>query len=735
MAHSIYSGPCRDWRRAPKVRCAGAALVWAGVISLLLSSLSLLGCTFSRCASLGSVAFGHLPFRVESRRRSLRRRGVIALRQKPMHCPDLAVIDPESTKFLELDDAGMHIVDPRFPPLQNATLEDVMVRTGFGKLDAEQYGAVKAALNNQSILLTGGAGVGKTYTCAAIRAALEWKYGERHDEVVAVTASTGTAALLVEGCTLHSMMGAGVPTCTKDFKKIKMRKKDIWKPLEVLIIDEASMVSGEMFDRLDEQLREIKGCPEKPFGGMQVILVGDLFQLAPIENRLPKRQEAELDSAALEENRAVMKIDGKPVELFLNRGMIFQSTAFWALKPYIVELQTQHRQHHDGLLGRHLASLRDGSGDTAASIRWLNVNCYRGSSGSEDEDDDDCYDAYDDHESPPLYLVSTNKQADDVNQKRLAQLEGPITQYKAKDRAEPFVSVEEKSSVDFDEERLKAFKAKRKRHLMKGEFFMDNSSSCPVSKVLDLKVGTIVMLTANLDVEEGLVNGARGHVKLLGKGRVLVEFAGQRQHWIMPHEHKSRYPGLGHVCRIQLPLRLAWAITHHRAQGKTIENVVVDPGSFSQGQAYVALSRVGKASDMVLSQELRKQDIRVNQASKEMYSKLRSASYEAARQAVGTWRDISPVSQKQWVPTTASAAVAKQKQKIAAQAKGNEKLTFGKFKGRKFECMIEKQKFYCLWCLEQTVDPTPAMRHFQDYLRVHLKEVTKGLNGRKSNRL
>jgi len=180
--------------------------------------------------------------------------------------------------------------------------------------------------------------------------------------------------------------------------------------MKCIVIDEISMLSGELFDRLDYVLRELRGKPNEPFGGLQVVLCGGpTEQLPPIPGRIDSKVSARLVEGA-PEWYAFQKQKGSCEELFLNRGEVFQSTAFWSLGLRFHDLKAQHRQSKEETLGdgvtRYvdiLNRVREGR-CTAQDIEMLNKHCYENG----DRDPAESHSGY-------LMLCSTNAKADLIN--------------------------------------------------------------------------------------------------------------------------------------------------------------------------------------------------------------------------------------------------------------------------------------------------------------------------------
>jgi len=150
-------------------------------------------------------------------------------------------------------------------------------------LNASQAEAIELTMSGSNIFLTGGAGVGKSFTAKRILSSLKTKH--REDEI-GVTGTTGVAALQINGVTLHSWAGVGLGTGSVDslVKKIKRSKNSAirWKKCKFLLIDEVSMLDADFFEKLGEVAKQVRG-KMMPFGGIRLILVGDFFQLPPVD--------------------------------------------------------------------------------------------------------------------------------------------------------------------------------------------------------------------------------------------------------------------------------------------------------------------------------------------------------------------------------------------------------------------------------------------------------------------
>ena len=166
----------------------------------------------------------------------------------------------------------------------------------------------------------------------------------------AVTAPTECAAEVIRGQTLHSLVGCGVPNTLKDVNKMwdqKNRRK--WKRLDVLIIDEIFMSSPEYLDWIDITVREIRGCFEKVFGGIQLVLSGDPLQLSPV----PSKQ-------CVLQTTPILNKENIPLGVFEFHGLVFQSACFREAGLQPVELTHIFRQASDFRLRNCLLSIRRG---------------------------------------------------------------------------------------------------------------------------------------------------------------------------------------------------------------------------------------------------------------------------------------------------------------------------------------------------------------------------------------
>lgn len=410
--------------------------------------------------------------------------------------------------------------------------------------------------SNGNLLITGKAGTGKSTLLNHFRLTTKKNH--------AVVAPTGIAAVNVTGETIHSFFKFKPTVDLDEAKKVAkmVKSKELYTKLEVLIIDEISMVRADLFDCVDVFLRTIRKN-EEPFGGVQIVMFGDLFQLPPVVT------QAEMETFSY----------------LYETPYFFSSIAFRQIAGDMtyIELERIYRQNEEEFI-EILNAIRTGniSDEQLASI---NSRCY----------------------NQPLktrnivYLASTNYIADDLNRRYLASL--------------PSLSKKMKGKV------LGSFEGR----------------NLPTDEELELKVGARVMFLNN-DPEKRWINGTLGTVKSfsenIGTRTVVVNTDEGKEVEVEPftwNAYKSTYDSNeGKIKREesgsfrQLPIKLAWAITIHKSQGKTFDNVMIDlgKGAFAFGQTYVALSRCRTLDGVILKKPLSRKDILLDERIVEFYRRI-----------------------------------------------------------------------------------------------------------------
>jgi len=425
-------------------------------------------------------------------------------------------------------------------PLQNAPGETI--KNPFeGVQISDEYKTVESLLNAgcPAVFVTGNAGTGKSTLIHYLRTVLKKK--------MVVVAPTGVAALNVGGVTIHSFFQFKPKIHEdEDIKLVYDRK--LYQKLDLLIIDEVSMVRCDLMDSIDKFLRKNRSS-DIPFGGVQLLLIGDLFQLPPV---VPKQE------------RVVLSSKGYASPYFFSSFSLQKSS----MVP--VELTSVYRQNDDLFISL-LNRIRTGE-DIETTISEVNARCYQKNNAITD-----------------ITLTCTNNRADQINMKELHQI--PQKEY--------------------------AFKGE-----IKGRFSLEEDK-LPAPFDLRLKVGARVMFTKN-DDNRRWVNGTLGIIRTIDQESVGVELVTdhkgkihdvQRVTWEAykyvydPVKDKIVAEKVG--AYTQYPLMLAWAVTIHKSQGKTLDKVLVDLGNaaFASGQVYVALSRCKSMAGISLQRPIRKADV------------------------------------------------------------------------------------------------------------------------------
>uniref|UniRef100_A0A182SAM2 ATP-dependent DNA helicase PIF1 n=1 Tax=Anopheles maculatus TaxID=74869 RepID=A0A182SAM2_9DIPT len=393
------------------------------------------------------------------------------------------------------------------------------------QLNEEQKHVLSACQSGRNIFFTGSAGTGKSFLLRKIIATLP------PDGTIA-TASTGVAACLIGGTTLHSFAGIGTGEATLQNcyeKASRPNTAQAWRKCKRLIIDEISMIEADFFEKIEAVARYVRKN-DKPFGGIQLILCGDFFQLPPV-GRLPDRSRPGQYS-----QDAYQDDDSGRVRF------CFESKVWQKCIQSSYELTVVHRQHDQEFI-TILNSIRIGRVTDAITERLRKTASQRIESEG----------------ILATQLCSHTSEVDAINQAKLEALRNEPKTFEAKD-SDPY-SVKQ----------------------------IDMMLQAPAK--LTLKIGAQVMLLKNYNISEGLVNGARGVVVNFVQGMPLVKF--KHRELLIRHEKWSVKTGTGMILtRIQLPLKLAWAFSIHKSQGLTLDCVELSLSKvFEAGQAYVALSR------------------------------------------------------------------------------------------------------------------------------------------------
>ena len=393
---------------------------------------------------------------------------------------------------------------------------------------------------NRCIFLTGKAGTGKTTFLHRLK--------KECPKQLTVVAPTGVAAINAEGVTIHSLFQLPpqlfIPTIEARrqlFSEMQMRgtKQRVLRNLELLVIDEVSMVRADLLDAIDAVLRHFKHQPRLPFGGVQVLFIGDLFQLSPV---------------ARESEWQILRE-------FYSGPYFFQAQVFQELKPVYIELDHVFRQTNNDFV-EILNQVRNNT-LSAESLKILNKRYIPDFEPS--------------RQSEHYITLSThNSKVDAINQREMQMLKGKEYIYNAE---------------------------------IKDTF---PESMFPIDKTLTLKVGARVMFVKNDSSQEKLYyNGKLGVVKSLSATTIQIICEDNKVIDVHSETWENiRYTAVAGSDTVtsevigsfsHFPLRLAWAITIHKAQGLTFDRVVIDAAdAFAAGQVYVALSRCRSLDGVVL---------------------------------------------------------------------------------------------------------------------------------------
>lgn len=431
----------------------------------------------------------------------------------------------------------------------------------------QQYALELVRDTSESFFLTGKAGTGKS---TLLRYITEHTH-KRH----VVLASTGIAALNVRGQTIHSFFKLPIrPILPNDpdlsternriyevFRYTKSHKELI-RSLELIIIDEISMVRADVIDAIDRLLRVYRGHMHMPFGGVQMLFVGDLFQLEP-----------------------VAKADERQILDKLYRSHFFFDAKVFETSPIVgVELQQVYRQADPVFVGL-LDRIRSG-GATTADIQLLNQRVQRGARPNASD-----------------LVITLSPRRDDVasiNEHCLSELDTVLFTHEGVVEGE------------FGDSNLPTDRTLRLKVGAQVIFRVNDRERRWVNGT----IGTV----EGIDLEEGYISvrledGMVHRVELYAWEHVRYDYDEEK--------HEVVQTVMGRF--VQYPLQLAWAITIHKSQGLTFDRVIIDfgrGGAFAGGQAYVALSRCRSLEGTTLSAPISLRDMITRSAVSQFYQTM-----------------------------------------------------------------------------------------------------------------
>lgn len=501
-------------------------------------------------------------------------------------------------------------------------------------MNEEQCAVLRLVDDGHNVFFTGSAGTGKTFLLERIIALMKKKYvtKDAFRRRVAISATTGVAATHIGGQTLNAVLGVGVANRKCDIRR-KMMSPQVARrlsDLHVIIVDECSMLSAEMLEELESNFRVIrngrrtKSSPlghrlatdatstrddrhDPAAGGLQIILAGDFFQLPPIWKPAPA---------------------SAPSDVFMNFGYAFVAPAWRRCNFRTVMLKQVFRQKDEALI-QALHEIRRGPESVKArnALRRIVQTCSR---------------PLDDFEKNtgiiPTQIFARNEDVNRTNDGHMDNLvRGTLRQvvtFVAQDSTIPIhegnrksISPDDSKYNEKDPSKPVSTNTSNTHDASIASFFKE----CIAQDRLQLCVGAQVMLLRNLDVSTSRVNGSRGVVigfadkhfivtsvqrggepytecgrkcagsfvdvamlkNWTGCSVPIMRFSDGAELAILPCRFSGYIYDIADCDRVQVPLKLAWAITVHKSQGMSLDAAKLSLRSmFAMGQAYVALSRV-----------------------------------------------------------------------------------------------------------------------------------------------
>ncbi len=408
----------------------------------------------------------------------------------------------------------------------------------------DQFKTTFELLDNstQNVFVTGVAGTGKSTL-------LEYFRDNSHKNV-AVLAPTGVSAVNIKGQTIHSFFRFKPDITVDGTRSIRIpnSRKKLYQNLDTVVIDEVSMVRADLLDCINEFLMIHGKRPDLPFGGVQIVFFGDLYQLPPVVTSYEKDLFGDIYKSPY----------------------FFDSNSFDSLNLTYVELKTIYRQKDKGFIDI-LNAVRN-KNLNKESLAKLNQR-YVPNSQPKDEDF-------------TIYLTTTNALSHRINQEHLRRL-----------RSEIYV---------FDGEVAGDFKLRNLPTLYDLELKVDAQvmllNNDPIGRWVNGSIGKILSIRTNDD------DNITDVIKVeLSDGKIVnVKPFTWEMYKFFYNEKTERLDSEIMGSYTQYPLRLAWAITIHKSQGKTFSKVVLDigTGTFAHGQLYVALSRCTSLEGITLKKPI-----------------------------------------------------------------------------------------------------------------------------------
>ena len=456
------------------------------------------------------------------------------------------------------------------------------------QLSDEQQIIIAKCIRGDNMFVTGSGGCGKSLIIRVLKNIyipskniddikhIIDNYRDIEYRNIQVCALTGVASVLLQcsAKTIHSFSGIGISTASNEqiLKKIKNSSfyRKNWKTTDILIIDEVSMMSQHMFELLDYLGKNVRRN-NKPFGGIQIIMFGDFFQLPPV---------------------------CRDAEDKLRKNFCFESELwFETFSPQNhMELVKIFRQSDENFK-KILNQIREGK------IK-RNVNEFLLNYVNRDKTLEIIQ---------PTKLYPKRSQVDYINSFEINKLDGEINEYEITNILDlPMTEKQRILRNLFTQEQIE----------IEFNYLQGN---IPCEKKISLKIGSQVMCIVNLNLndENTICNGSQGIILRFDENNnPVIKFSRGFVYTMLPYVWASEtIPGIGVR---QIPLILAWALTIHKSQGATMDAIEVDAGSgiFECGQTYVALSRVKSLEGLYLS-AFDVTRIKVNRKVQEFYERMR----------------------------------------------------------------------------------------------------------------
>ena len=434
-----------------------------------------------------------------------------------------------------------------------------------------------------NIFITGGGGVGKSYLLNQLK--------KHYGDDLKITSTTGVSAHNIDGQTIHSFAGIYKNKIYLNFPDTKRKLTKNLKECRILAIDEISMLHKETLDSLDSAFKEITGYRNKPFGGIQMIFIGDFFQLPPVS------QETNRDSKSK------------------NAEYCFKSLAWEAGNFITLDLKEVKRQN-DKMFISALNKVR--TGDITQDV----IDLF--------EERERKFDIKAD--SKILCIFSKKEKTNKHNNNMLKTDENCRGEKRIYTAVDYYCETIDKEKQEYP------IPVDSKGYIENKEYKIAKailSRECRLPKEINLRSGCRVMLLKNLDQTKGLVNGSCGVVKSHSDDEVIVKFDKVKEEQVIKkdsfyfqyryiEDEKTGKVIKNGVKRVQFPLQLAYAITIHKSQGMTFDELVVDlENIFNNGMSYVALSR-NRTLENLYIRHFKPKEIKTSQEVIDFYNNLKN---------------------------------------------------------------------------------------------------------------